>query len=98
VLLVACGCAGAGAIISEQTDRLDRDFQTAVAQYNSGRFAEATVRLETLLRELPESFEVHELLARLKSDHALSESGKAETRFGSSENQLCCESGPQGKA
>ena len=79
MLLVACGCAGAGAIISEQTDRLDRDFQTAVAQYNSGRFAEATVRLETLLRELPESFEVHELLGLAYS--AQSQDLKATTHF-----------------
>ena len=42
--------------------RLDREFQAAVAQYESGRLAEAATALETLLRETPESFEVHELL------------------------------------
>jgi Flp pilus assembly protein TadD len=41
---------------------LDRQFQSAVAQYESGRLAEAAAALETLLREAPESFEVHELL------------------------------------
>jgi Flp pilus assembly protein TadD len=41
---------------------LDRQFQSAVAQYESGHFAEAATALESLLREVPESFEVHELL------------------------------------
>ena len=44
------------------TGRLDRQFQAAVAQYESGRLAEAATALEALLRETPESFEVHELL------------------------------------
>ena len=44
------------------TGHLDRQFQAAVAQYESGRLAEAATALETLLRETPESFEVHELL------------------------------------
>jgi tetratricopeptide (TPR) repeat protein len=42
--------------------RLDRQFQAAVAEYDAGRFAEATTALESLVREVPESFEVHELL------------------------------------
>ncbi len=42
--------------------RLDREFQAASAEYDSGRFAEAAARLETLLREVPESFESQELL------------------------------------
>jgi tetratricopeptide (TPR) repeat protein len=43
-------------------ERLNRQFQTAVAQYESGHLPEASAALEALLRELPESFEVHELL------------------------------------
>lgn len=73
------GCAVARAITSAQSERLDRDFQTAVAQYNSGRFAEASSRLETLLREVPESFEVHELLGLAYS--AQSQDLKATTHF-----------------
>src|SRR5713101_1179394 len=47
--------------------RLDRQFQAAVAQYESGRFADAATALEALLREVPESFEVHELLGLVYS-------------------------------
>jgi Flp pilus assembly protein TadD len=42
--------------------RLDRQFQSAVAQYDAGHFSAAATALESLLRELPESFEIHELL------------------------------------
>ncbi len=44
------------------TESLDRQFQAAVAQYESGRFTEAAASLEALLRVVPQSFEVHELL------------------------------------
>ena len=50
-----------------QEQRLDREFQEAVAQYNQGKFAEAAVRLEGLLNAAPESFEVHELLGLVYS-------------------------------
>ena len=45
-----------------QNQKLDRQFQSAVAQYNAGQFAEAAARLEDLLPHVPKSFEVHELL------------------------------------
>jgi tetratricopeptide (TPR) repeat protein len=48
-------------------ERLDREFQAAVAQYESGRLPEASAALEALLREVPESFEVHELLGLVYS-------------------------------
>src|SRR5260370_32923067 len=57
------------------TQRLDRQFQAAVAQYESGRFPEAAAALESLLRDVPESFEVHELLGLVYS--AQSEDAKA---------------------
>ena len=41
---------------------LDRQFQAAVAQYDSGHYAEAAAQLEKLLPDVPQSFEVHELL------------------------------------
>jgi tetratricopeptide (TPR) repeat protein len=47
---------------SGANERLDREFQAAVAQYESGHLPEAAAALEALLREVPESFEVHELL------------------------------------
>jgi len=50
-----------------QDQRLDREFQSAVAQYDSGHFAEAATKLEELLKQAPESFEVHELLGLVYS-------------------------------
>src|SRR5713101_1662690 len=50
-----------------QNQRLEREFQAAVAQYDSGHFPEATQRLESLVREVPDSFEVHELLGLVYS-------------------------------
>ena len=51
---------------NQQTPRnpqqLDRKFQAASADYDAGRFADATGKLEELLREVPQSFEVQELL------------------------------------
>jgi tetratricopeptide (TPR) repeat protein len=41
---------------------LDSQFQSAVAQYDAGRFAEAAAQLEELLPHAPKSFEIHELL------------------------------------
>jgi tetratricopeptide (TPR) repeat protein len=45
-----------------QSEKLDRQFQSAVAQYNAGQFAEAAAQLEDLSPRVPKSFEVHELL------------------------------------
>jgi tetratricopeptide (TPR) repeat protein len=52
---------------AQQKKDLDREFQSAVAQYDSGKYAEAAVKLESLVREAPESFEVHELLGLVYS-------------------------------
>lgn len=51
---MACGAA--------QQD-LDREFQGAVALYEAGKYAEAAVQLEELVKQAPGSFEVQELLA-----------------------------------
>jgi tetratricopeptide (TPR) repeat protein len=47
---------------ANQTQALTRQFQSAVAQYDAGRFAEAAAQLEALLPYAPRTFEVHELL------------------------------------
>ena len=60
---------------SAVAERLDRQFQAAVAQYESARFPEAATALEALLSEVPESFEVHELLGLVYS--AQSQDAKA---------------------
>jgi tetratricopeptide (TPR) repeat protein len=46
---------------------LDREFQAAATDYNSGKFAQAATKLETLARVAPESFEVQELLGLVYS-------------------------------
>lgn len=50
--------------VQAQTDhrQLDREFQAAVSDYNSGHFRAAAARLQKLVRELPDSFDVQELL------------------------------------
>jgi tetratricopeptide (TPR) repeat protein len=65
-MVVAClallGSVLAVAAGSDQTERLNREFQKAEAQYDAGHFPEAAAQLESLLRDVPESFEVNELL------------------------------------
>src|SRR5260370_10875148 len=74
-LLPLAACLHAQDAPGGSTQRVDRKFQAAVAQYESGRFPEAAAALESLLREVPESFEVHELLGLVYS--AQSEDAKA---------------------
>jgi len=78
-LLPLAACSQAQDAPSGSTERLDRQFQAAVAQYESGRFPEAAAALESLLREVPESFEVHELLGLVYS--AQSQDAKAATHL-----------------
>jgi tetratricopeptide (TPR) repeat protein len=52
---------------SPESQSLDLEFQNAVAQYESGHLPEAAAKLEKLVREVPESFEVHELLGLVYS-------------------------------
>jgi len=68
-LLACLPMAAAGGQQSQSSDRqgLDREFQAALAQYDSGQYAEAAVRLERILRQVPESFEVQELLGLVYS-------------------------------
>lgn len=55
---------------TEPAERLNHEFQTAVSQYDAGHFREAAVELEKLLRDVPESFEVHELLGLVYAEEA----------------------------
>src|SRR5207253_11387063 len=64
--LVACQLLAAAAGPPQSSD-LDREFQAAVAQYDSGHYTEAAAKLENLVREAPESFEVQELLGLVYS-------------------------------
>ena len=72
-------CTAGASADNKQSQRLERQFQAAVSRYNSGEFAAAAVQLESLLREAPESFEVHELLGLVYS--AQSQDAKANQHF-----------------
>ena len=64
-LVILCSllvCASFAAAEDDQSQKLERQFQSAVAQYHAGHFAEAAAQLEDLLPHVPKSFEVHELL------------------------------------
>jgi tetratricopeptide (TPR) repeat protein len=60
---------------SSQSQDLNRLFQAAVAEYDAGHFSEAAKQLESVVRVVPESFEVHELLGMVYA--AESEESKA---------------------
>jgi tetratricopeptide (TPR) repeat protein len=55
-------CAALAAAQEDQSKVQNREFQSAVAQYNAGNLPEAAAQLENLLPQVPESFEAHELL------------------------------------
>jgi tetratricopeptide (TPR) repeat protein len=56
---------------SAQTQDLDSQFKSAVSQYESGKFPEAATQLEPLARQLPNSFEVQELLGLVYAAQSL---------------------------
>ena len=66
-LLFLLACAPFTLATDGPNQRLEQDFQAAVEQYNSGHFPEAAQRLEALLRQVPESFDAHELLGLVYS-------------------------------
>jgi tetratricopeptide (TPR) repeat protein len=68
-------CAAFAAAQDSQQQKLEREFQSAVAQYDAGRYAEAAAQLEDLLPSVPNSFEVHELLGQVYA--SLSQDAKA---------------------
>jgi tetratricopeptide (TPR) repeat protein len=67
VFLTVLACPPSYAVGDEQTQRLNREFQKAVALYDGGHLPEAAAQLEELLRAVPQSFEVHELLGLVYS-------------------------------
>ena len=68
--------AGAAAQMQEpQKQQLDRQYQSAVADYDAGHFADAASKLENLLPYAQRSFAVHELLGMVYA--SLSQDAKA---------------------
>lgn len=64
-LTILCALLASAALTHAQDQqKLNRQFQLAVAQYDAGRFAEASAQLEALLPLAPNSFEIHELLGQ----------------------------------
>lgn len=67
-LLIPCFllvCAATAAAEDSQSQKLDHQFQSAVTDYEAGRLSEAAAELETLLPQVPKSFDVHELLGQV---------------------------------
>jgi tetratricopeptide (TPR) repeat protein len=67
VLLASVFSSLAGVAEAGQDQSLEREFKAAVAQYDSRHYSEAQAKLEALVRQVPESFEVHELLGLVYS-------------------------------
>jgi len=77
---VACGPPVAVSQVARlDTQALDRKFQSALAHFNSGQYAAARQELESLVKALPGSFEVQELLGLVYSAEGQDE--KAATPF-----------------
>ncbi len=55
-------CAAFAGAQEKPAQKLDQQFQSAVAHYHAGQFADAASQLEDLLPHVPKSFEAHELL------------------------------------
>jgi tetratricopeptide (TPR) repeat protein len=72
-------CAFVVTARSSQDQHLDQEFQAAIAQFDSGHYAEAATKLEALLQQVPESFEVQELLGLVYS--AQSQDANANTHL-----------------
>jgi tetratricopeptide (TPR) repeat protein len=77
LLLATAECVSAAAQSRDQ--ELNREFQSAVAHYNAGKFAEAAAELESLVHQSPETFEVQELLGLVYS--AQSQDAQANPHF-----------------
>jgi len=61
---------------SSRDQELNRQFQSAVAQYDAGHLPEAAAQLEKLLHEVPDSFETQELLGMVYAGESQDELAK----------------------
>jgi len=68
---VLLACLPLIAVDSKSNPPSNQLFQAALNEYNSGRFAEAAAHLEALLAQVPDSFQVHELLGFVYSAESL---------------------------
>jgi tetratricopeptide (TPR) repeat protein len=75
IVLCFLACGRVAAAEDARNQKLDQQFQSAAANYEAGRFAEAAAELEQLLPQAPKTFEVQELLGLVYA--AQSEDAKA---------------------
>ncbi len=73
LLVLECARVAAGQESLQQ--KQNRQFQSAVAQYDAGQYAEAAAQLEELVPQVPNNFEAQELLGLV--DAAMSEDARA---------------------
>jgi Flp pilus assembly protein TadD len=81
-LSVLCALLSCAALASAQdltNQQLDHIYQSAVADYDAGRFAQAASQLERVLPYATKSYEVHELLGMVYA--SLAENAKAEDQL-----------------
>jgi tetratricopeptide (TPR) repeat protein len=69
--MAALAVSSALCTAQEPGKNLDSEFQTAVADYNSGKLAQAAVQLERLVRTAPHNVEAQELLGLVYSAESL---------------------------
>jgi len=75
-LAILCSVLASAFVAAAQDNQtLDRQFQSAVAHYNAGQFADAAAQLEKILPQVPNSFEAQELLGLVYA--ALSQDAKS---------------------
>ena len=75
ILSCVLACATLAPAQDAQKRKLDREYQSAVSDYESGRYAAAADQLEKLLSYAPDSYEIHELLGLVYA--SLSQNAKA---------------------
>jgi tetratricopeptide (TPR) repeat protein len=67
LFLILCALPCARGAETGQKEQLQRKFQEAVELYDSNRLPEAAAQLEALVHQLPQSFDIHELLGMVYS-------------------------------
>jgi len=67
LFLILCALPCARGAETGQKEQLQRKFQEAVELYDSNRLHEAAAQLEALVHQLPQSFDIHELLGMVYS-------------------------------
>ena len=64
-LFAALACVPTVVLSQQKRSELAREFQVAVAHYNEGKLDAAASELETLAKQVPDSFEINELLGMI---------------------------------